>query len=102
MDLLMGQKQSRDENTRRLSCHKNIVVKKDYKTTLHLLHSNAKYVELFCSLLIPQFFGIRVVFLCFIPALFLYFLQVHPYLYFLQKIFSPRLTFFFCCLAENS
>ena len=31
------QKQGRDEHTRRLSCRRKVVVKKDSKTTLHLL-----------------------------------------------------------------
>ena len=36
MDLYKVQKQGKDENTRRLSCCREIVVKKDLKTTLLL------------------------------------------------------------------
>ena len=37
MGLKKAQKQGRDENARRLSCCGNIVIKKDWKTTLRLL-----------------------------------------------------------------
>ena len=37
MGLRKAQKQGRDENTRRLSCCRKVVVKKDWKTTLLLL-----------------------------------------------------------------
>ena len=33
MGLKKVQKQGRDENTRRLSCYRKIIVKKDWKTT---------------------------------------------------------------------
>ena len=39
------QKQGRDENTKRLSCCRKVGVKKDWKTTLHMLHSQAQEVE---------------------------------------------------------
>ena len=39
------QKQGRDENTRRLPYYRKIVVKKDYKNNLYLLHSEATDVE---------------------------------------------------------
>ena len=52
------------------------VVNEDQKTTLHLLHSHA--------------IDVKVVFLCFGPALFLYFLQAHPYLSLIvTKTFYP-------------
>ena len=37
MGLKKAQKQGWDENTRRLSCCTKVVVKKDWKTTLHML-----------------------------------------------------------------
>ena len=37
MGLKNGQKQGRDENTRRRSCCREVVVKKDWKTTILLL-----------------------------------------------------------------
>ena len=37
MGLKKGEKQGRDENTRRLFCYRKVVVKKDWKTTLLLL-----------------------------------------------------------------
>ena len=45
MDLYKVQKQDRDENTKTLSCYRKIAVKKDWKTTLHLLHSQATEVQ---------------------------------------------------------
>ena len=52
MGLIKGQKQGRDENTRRLSCYRKAVVKKDWKTTLLLLQklSKAKEVDKSSSL----------------------------------------------------
>ena len=38
-------KKERDENTRRLTCCRKVVVKKDWKIALHLLHSQATEVE---------------------------------------------------------
>ena len=57
MGLKKLQKQGKDENTRRLSCCRKVVVKKDWKTTLHLLHSQET------------------------EEVFLYFFQAYPYLY---------------------
>ena len=45
MCLQKVQKQGRDENTRRLPCYCKIMVKNDWKTTLHLLHSQATAAE---------------------------------------------------------
>ena len=39
------QKEGRDENTRRLSCYRKIVVKKDWKTTLLQLPDYATDVQ---------------------------------------------------------
>ena len=59
------QKQGRDENTGRLSCYRKSAVKKGWKSTLHLLYSQATAVEQPSSLSLPRFFFGRLVFLCF-------------------------------------
>ena len=45
MGLSKVQKERRDENTRRLSFGRKVVVKKGWKTTLNLLYSQATEVE---------------------------------------------------------
>ena len=77
--------QDRDGKTRRLSCmlQKKNVVKEDSKTTLYLLHTQAtfKYIENASSLSKPLLLFSRIVCVYFIPALFLYVVQPHSYLY---------------------
>ena len=45
MGLQSVQKQGRDENTRRPPCYSKIMVKEDWKTTVHLLPAYATDVE---------------------------------------------------------
>ena len=61
---------SRDDNTRRLSCYRKVVVKKDWKTTTVLLLPDcATHIEESSSPSLPRFFCSRIVFLCYHPCL---------------------------------
>ena len=73
MGLEKVQKQGRDENTRRLSCCRKVVVKKDWKNTLHLLHIQATEVDQSSRLSLRRLSCSRIVFLCFHP----FFVSVH-------------------------
>ena len=65
------QKRGRDENTRRQSCCRRVVVKKDWNTTIHLLPDYATEVKWSISVCLPRLFCSRIVFLhvCFHPLL---------------------------------
>ena len=82
MDLKKVQKQGRDENTRRLSCCRIVVVMKDWKTTVLLLPDLifATEVEQVSSLFLPRLFCCRIVFLCFHLFLVTVLFQVNLYL----------------------
>ena len=65
-------------NTKKTILLQKIVLKKDWKTTLHPLHSQATEAEYSSSLSLPRFFSHRIVFLCFYHWLVC---VLHLYLY---------------------
>ena len=94
--LVKGRETRHDESTRRLPYCTNMAEKNDKKTTLQLLHdtvicNRCRIVFLsFFSIMLPQ--TSKVVYLCFHPALFLYFLQsTSTCNQLLQKTFNSQL-----------
>ena len=86
MGLKKVQNKGRDENTTTLTCRRKVVAKKDLKTTLLLLPDLIFTKEQKQSSL-PVLF---------IPSLFLYLVQAHPYLHLiLTEIFLPNFMLFF-------